>query len=131
MRTEKRARRKIFFPDSSACPELHEPGDTAGDNDTIFKMKGTQKERFAQTRALGTKRGEELLQALGKVLQPEQVTRLKQISLQKVAMHLFDYPEVREALKLSDKDAEGLHAIHKKLRDNIVIEVKSCFLPCP
>src|SRR5262249_21411276 len=98
---------------------------TAGDNDTIYKMKGTLKEKFAQIRVLETKRGKELLQALGQVLQPKQVTRLKQVTLQDKAMSLFNHPEIREALQLSDKDAEALKATHQKLRDNVVIEVQA------
>jgi hypothetical protein len=96
-----------------------------GDNDTIFKMKGTQKEKFAQVRALGTRRGQELLQALGKVLQPNQVTRLKQLNLQRMAMSLFDHPEIREALNLNDKDVDALKKTAQKLRDNVIIEFQA------
>jgi hypothetical protein len=98
---------------------------TAVDNDTIFKMKGTQKEKYAQIRTLGTKRGQELLQALGTVLDPNQVTRLKQLNLQRLAMSLFDHPEIREALTLGDKDVDALKATFQKLRDNVVIEVQA------
>jgi hypothetical protein len=41
-----------------------------GDSDTIFKMKGTDKEKFAQVRALGTKRGDQLLKWLGGTVGP-------------------------------------------------------------
>jgi hypothetical protein len=99
--------------------------DTSGDGQTIFKFKGTQKEKFAQTRVLHGKRGEELLQLLGKVLDDEQVTRLKQLSLQHEGMGLFRYPEVREALKLSDKEADTLEATYKKLRDDCIRDFQS------
>lgn len=99
--------------------------DTSGDSQTIYKFKGTQKEKFAQTRALTGKRGEELLQLLGRVLDEEQVTRLKQLSLQREGMGLFNYPEIREALKLSDKDVDALEATYKKLRDDCVRDYQS------
>jgi hypothetical protein len=83
-------------------------------------MKGSNKERFAQTRALDTRRSEQLFEMLGSVLRPEQTKRLKQIMAQNLGMRLFDHPEVRDMLGLSAKNVEELDAIYKKLRDQPV-----------
>jgi hypothetical protein len=88
---------------------------TSKDNDTKFKMTGPDK--FAQTRALDTRRGEQLLQMLSSVLGTGQVNRLKQIVAQSLGMRLFNHPEIRDALGLSAAKVAELHAIYKQLRD--------------
>ncbi len=93
---------------------------TSKDNDTKFKMKGSDKERFAQTRALDTRRGEQLFQMLGSVLRPEQTKRLKQMMAQSLGMRLFDHSDVRDMLGLSAEKVAELHAIFKQLRDQSV-----------
>ena len=76
------------------------------------KLKGP--ERDAKMRALGAKRAEELFQTLGQVLNAEQMKRLKQIALQWWGMGLFDHPEIREQLHLSDSQAKALRATYDK-----------------
>jgi len=90
---------------------------TSKDNDTKFKMKGSDKERFAQTRALDTRRSEQLFEMLGSVLRPEQTKRLKQIMSQSLGMRIFDHQELRDMLGLSAEKVAELHAIFKQLRD--------------
>jgi hypothetical protein len=81
----------------------------------VRKAKLPKREETAKLRALETKVDDELFAALGEALRPEQVERMKQIILQIKGMELFDYPEIRDALKIGDKDVKLMKAAYDKL----------------
>ena len=87
------------------------------------KLKGP--ERDAKMRALGARRAEELFQSLSQVLNAEQMKRLKQIALQWWGIGLFDHPEIREQLHLSDKQAKALRESYNRLVADLTIKLAS------
>jgi hypothetical protein len=91
------------------------------DSDTIYKMTGPDKE--ARVRALTERRANELLQSLSRVLSPQQLKRLKQILLQAWGIVLFEFPEIRDALKLSAQEADRLTKIYEDMRNEIAKKV--------
>jgi hypothetical protein len=95
-------------PRVSKCMEK-----TGNDAAAIFKMTGPNKD--AQIRALTKKRAEEMFQSIGQVLSPSQLKRLKQIMLQQWGIVLFDFPEIREALKLGDAQLAKLKQTHEEI----------------
>jgi hypothetical protein len=93
-----------------------------GDGDTINKMTGPDKD--AKIRALTKRRSDEVLQSLGRVLSPSQLKRLKQILLQQWRVNLFDHPEIRQALALSDAQAARIHSTHEQIQLEIMKQLK-------
>jgi hypothetical protein len=87
--------------------------------------KITGPDRDARVRALFTQRADETFAAAGKVLDPGQIARLKQILLQEYGITLFDYPEVRQALKLDRPQVKKLREAHEKLRAEVGKEIAS------
>jgi hypothetical protein len=81
----------------------------------VIKAKLPKGEQNAKLRALETKVVDELFASIGETLRPEQLKRMKQIILQVKGMEIFDYPEIREALKIGDKEVKTLHAAYDKL----------------
>jgi hypothetical protein len=82
-------------------------------------------DRDAKICALLTKRGEEYFQLLGKVLKPEQVKRLKQIQLQQHGMNVFEYPEFREALKLTSEQHAKVKSTYDKMIKDLIMDAKN------
>lgn len=66
------------------------------------------KEKWARHRRLDTGCSAELFRLYGEVLTPAQVNRMRQIVLQVRGMEIFDHVEIREALKLGDKEVRAL-----------------------
>jgi hypothetical protein len=97
------------------------------DAGVIIKMQ--EPDREARVRALTARRADELFQSLSRVLSPAQLKRLKQILLQGWGIAVFDYPEIREALKLSVQDAERLKEIHEQRRKDLLKQVQEGKLP--
>lgn len=91
--------------------------------DELRKITGP--DRDARVRALFTQRADETFAAAGQVLKPEQITRLKQIMLREYGITLFDYPEVRQALKLDPAQVKALREAHEKLKAEVGKEVAS------
>jgi hypothetical protein len=87
--------------------------------------KITGPERDEKIRALYTQRADQTFAAAGKVLKPEQTARLKQIMLQEYGITLFDYPEVRQALKLDAAQVKQLHEVHEKVKAEVGKEISS------
>lgn len=87
-----------------------------------LELKGTEKEKAAKNRAMDVAEAEEYFQVLAPTLSAEQVTRLKQLLAQFHGSLIFELPEVRAALKMSDQQAAGVKALYKKLRDEIAKE---------
>jgi Spy/CpxP family protein refolding chaperone len=91
--------------------------------ETVQKVRDEHKDDFAKLNDLGReeqreKRQEltrtvtgETLKALGDVLKPEQVKRLKQIELQQAGTRAFTRPEVQKALNLTDDQKEKIKTI--------------------
>jgi hypothetical protein len=90
---------------------------TGQDASTIYKMSGPDKD--VKVRALGTSRADELFQALGRTLSPGQVKRLRQLLLQHWGIALFDFPEIRDTLNLTQGQAATLKSIYERLRNEI------------
>jgi hypothetical protein len=81
----------------------------------VRKAKLPKSKETAKLRALETKVDDELFAALGDALRPEQVKRMKQIILQIKGMELFDYPEIRDALKIGDREVKAMKSAYDKL----------------
>ena len=87
--------------------------------------KITGPDREPKIRALFTQRADETFAAAGRVLKPGQIARLKQIMLQEYGITLFDYPEVRQALKLDVAQVRKLREAHEKLKAEAGAEITS------
>jgi hypothetical protein len=87
--------------------------------DFVETQKWTGPDKDAKIRARGTQRSKEIFQALGPVLRPNQVKRLKEILLQQWGISLFDHPEIRKDLKLNDQKVVQLRAIHAQMKTDI------------
>ena len=70
-------------------------------------------------------RAKETKKSVDEILKPEQVKRLKQISLQQSGSRAFSEPEVAEALKLSDEQKEKI----KTIQEDAAKEMRGLFTP--
>jgi hypothetical protein len=88
--------------------------------DDFSKLRDVpQEERRAKMQELSKEVNEETLKAVGEVLKPEQMTRLKQIELQRMSFAAFTRPEVQEALKLTTEQKEKVKTISDKANKDI------------
>src|SRR5262249_50221535 len=71
----------------------------------------SQEERREKGQELNRTISEESLQALGEVLKPEQIKRLKQIEMQQAGVRAFIRPDVQKALNLTDQQKESIKTI--------------------
>jgi hypothetical protein len=94
----------------------------ARDVATVAKFQGP--DRDARARAYNAQRADELFRSLRRVLSPEQLKRLKQIMLQQWGILVFDFPEIREALRLNAQGAEKLHKIHEDEINTLATQVR-------
>lgn len=90
-----------------------------------FDLKGTEKEKAVKLRAMDVAESEELFKALVPTLSAGQVKRLKQIMAQFHGNMLFELPEIRAALKMSDQQAQDIKALYKKLEQEFAKELAS------
>jgi hypothetical protein len=81
----------------------------------LSQSKLPKREEDAKVRALETQVSDDLFKLYAEVVRPEQIKRMKQIILQVHGMELFDYPEVRDALKVGDKEVKAMRATYNKL----------------
>jgi hypothetical protein len=84
-----------------------------------------EREKNAKLRALETQAVDDLFKVYGETLRPAQVKRMKQIVLQVRGMEIFDYPEVRAALKIGDKEVRELRAAYDKLAIKMVAQLRA------
>jgi hypothetical protein len=70
-----------------------------------------QEERREKMQAMMKTANEEAEKELGGILKPEQMKRLKQISLQQRGAQAVNDPEIEKALKLTDKQKEDVKTI--------------------
>ena len=70
-----------------------------------------QEERRTKSRELNVKVNEETIKAIGEVLKPEQMARLKQIELQQADFAAYTRSDVQSALKLSAEQTEKVKTI--------------------
>jgi hypothetical protein len=88
--------------------------------DDFSKLRDVpQDERRAKMQELGKEVNEETLKAVGEVLKPEQLTRLKQIELQRASFAAFTRPDVQEALKLTTEQKEKVKTITDEANKDI------------
>jgi hypothetical protein len=85
--------------------------------DELKKITGPDRE--AKIRARFTQQADDTFAAAGKVLKPGQIARLKQIMLQQRGITLFDYPEIRQDLKLDSTQVKRLRQADEKLRAEV------------
>jgi hypothetical protein len=78
-----------------------------------------QEERRTKSRELNQKVNEETVKAIGEVLKPEQMSRLKQIELQRAGYAAYTRPEVQTSLKLTDEQKEKVKSITDKANTDI------------
>ena len=78
-------------------------------------------ERRTKTQELTKTVNEETLKSIGEVLKPEQLTRLKQIELQRAGFAAYTRTEVQTSLKLSDEQKEKVKTLtddaNKQMRE--------------
>jgi hypothetical protein len=103
-------RNKIFLSYNEECVK-------------VFQSKLAEGQKTAKVRALDMKAADDLFKVYGEVLRPAQVKRMKQIVLQHHGIGVFDLPEVRDALKISDKEVKALRAAHYKLAGEVNTEL--------
>jgi Mor family transcriptional regulator len=85
----------------------------------------TGSDKVAKIRALFTAEADEMFQALGKTLKPEQLQRLKQIMVQQWGIIVFDHKEVRDALKLNDETIAQLKSVHEQMQRDLEQQIIS------
>jgi hypothetical protein len=95
------------------------------ENLALRESKLPESQKNAKLRALETKASEDLFRLYGEVLRPEQIKRMKQILFQTREMEVFDHPEVREALKIGDKEWRALWDAYNKLGRETVEQLKA------
>jgi hypothetical protein len=78
-------------------------------------------EKDSQYRALETQASNDLFKVYEETLRPEQIKRFKQILLQRRGMDIFDHPEIRDALRIGDKEAKEL----REARDKLILELRA------
>jgi hypothetical protein len=91
----------------------------------LNKSKLSEKDKNAKHRALETQVSNDLLDLYGESLRPEQVKRIKQITLQVKGMEIFDYPEIRSALKITDKQVKTLQSAFDKLAQETLADLRA------
>jgi len=84
------------------------------DNGKLVNSKLPEREKNAKMRALDTQLVNDLFKVYSEILWPAQIKRVKQILLQARGIEVFEYPEIRSALKIGDKDVKELHAAWDK-----------------
>jgi hypothetical protein len=114
---------KITKEQEKALKPLLDKGYKAMMTDIDSERKVTGPDKEARIRAQATKTSDAFFKSLSPTLTDGQISRLKQIMRQERGITLFDYPEIRDALKLGDKDVEALKDAHKKLRDDVSREI--------
>jgi hypothetical protein len=91
----------------------------------ITKAKMPKAEANAKFRALETQLVEDVLKVYAETLSASQIKRMKQIELQVRGMEVFDFPEVREALKIGDKEVRTLRDAYDKMARELVEVLKA------
>ena len=91
----------------------------------VTNSKLPEREKNAKARALETQVVDDLFKVYAETLQPAQVKRMKQIVLQVRGMEIFDYPEVRAALQIGDRQVKQLRAAYDKLAHEMVGQLKA------
>ena len=90
----------------------------SGDAEAFYNYKGADKQAWG--RSVTKKRADELFTAIEPTLSSNQVKRLKQIMLQSKGITIFNYPEIRSELGLTEAEAAGLRATHEKIRKGVL-----------
>lgn len=89
------------------------------------RNKITGPDQEAKRRRLATQYAEDRFRALSRVLRSSQIKRLKQIMLQEWGMTLFDHPEIRTALGISNKEVKKLQAAFEHIKEAAEAEVRA------
>jgi len=84
------------------------------DRDKIRNSKLSDREKNPKLRALDIQYVEDLFKVYSETYWPAQMKRMKQVLLQMRGIEVFDYPEIRSALKIGDKEAKELHTAWDK-----------------
>ncbi|HLW67057.1 MAG TPA: hypothetical protein VKS79_17215 [Gemmataceae bacterium] len=95
------------------------------DRDKIWNSKLSEREKNPKLRALDVRYVEDLFRIYSETLWPAQMKRMKQILLQMRGIDIFDYPEIRSALKIGDKEAKELHAAWDKWAAERMVQLRA------
>jgi hypothetical protein len=88
--------------------------------DDFAKLRDVpQEERRAKMQELTKAVNDETLKGVSEVLKPEQLTRLKQIELQRASFAAFSRADVQEALKLTTEQKEKVKTISDEANKDI------------
>jgi hypothetical protein len=88
--------------------------------DEFAKLRDlSQDERRAKGQELSRTVSAEVLKAVGEMLKPDQIKRLKQIDLQQIGAQAFARPEVQTALSLKDDQKEKIKTISEDIAKQI------------
>jgi hypothetical protein len=88
--------------------------------DDFTKLRDVpQEERRAKMQELTKEVNDETLKGVSEVLKPEQLTRLKQIELQRASFAAFSRADVQEALKLTTEQKEKVKTISDEANKDI------------
>jgi hypothetical protein len=88
--------------------------------DELAKLRDLeQEERRTKQRELNQKINDETVKAIGEVLKPEQMARLKQIELQQAGFAAYTRSDVQSALKLTAEQKEKVKTITDKANTDI------------
>jgi len=83
------------------------------------KLQGLEaEERRTKQAEINKEMNESTMKAVGAFLKPEQVTRLKQISIQVRGLQAFSDPEVAKKLNLTDTQKTDIQAINNEVRES-------------
>ena len=91
----------------------------------VANSKLFEGEKNAKLRALETKLVDDLCKIYSETLWPTQLKRMKQIVLQVRGMEMFDYPEIRSALKIGDKEVRELQSAYGKLATEYAAQLRA------
>jgi hypothetical protein len=88
--------------------------------ETFQSLQGLEgEERQNKMREINKEMTESALKSLGEFLKPEQVARLKQISLQVRGPQAFTDSEVQKKLNLTDDQKKGIQSINEEARQQM------------
>lgn len=95
------------------------------DSVSVRKSKLSETEKNARLRAIDLETSEALFKLYGESLQPQQIKRVKQLIVQVSGMEVFEVPEARTMLKLSEKDVKSLKAEYQKFTQELAKKLKA------
>ncbi|HLW64580.1 MAG TPA: hypothetical protein VKS79_04610 [Gemmataceae bacterium] len=91
----------------------------------VANSKLSEREKNAKLRGLEIQVVDDLCKVYSETLWPAQLKRMKQIVLQVRGMEIFDYPEIRSALKMGDPEVRELQSAYGKLATEYTAQLRA------